>query len=199
LVFPRVTNSRPPGVATMKRDCEHVREGLSRFLDGDLPAGAATDVAAHLTTCVPCRHEHDALKAVRDGLRGATLPVPPERMAAAREALFTRLERDVTAGATARAPRKGGWASFTGWVARSQFGWQPALATVAAAGVLALLLTTSRGGQRMGEPEILLPGAAEMGEMYRLHDAHGGVWGASDPALHRDEAADAHATLAETL
>lgn len=178
----------------MKQECERVREELNRFLDGDLPAAAATDVASHLGTCVGCRHEYDSLKAVKEGLR-APVPISAERMEAARQKLFARLEQEAVQEATTQPSRPGWWTRISAALPRLRFGWQPALATVAAGGVLALLLLVPTG-PGAGGTEITLPDTNEMSELYRLHDAHGGAWMGADPALHRDEAADAHAAIA---
>ena len=43
-------------------DCEQVRAKLSAYLDGELPAGQAAELSAHLAQCTDCTAQLDALR-----------------------------------------------------------------------------------------------------------------------------------------
>ncbi len=69
-------------------DCEEVLRSLERYLDGELPAGARTEVEEHLAHCGPCmdragfRRRLKALLASR-----CRSEVPPELYARVRALL----------------------------------------------------------------------------------------------------------------
>lgn len=50
-------------------DCAKVREGISAWIDGEIPSTERTEMERHLAGCAPCRAERDALAAVSGTLR----------------------------------------------------------------------------------------------------------------------------------
>lgn len=55
----------------MTGTCRDVRDALSRFLDGESPAGEAARVRAHAASCAACRAELDALERTHAATRRA--------------------------------------------------------------------------------------------------------------------------------
>ncbi len=69
-----------------RMSCDAVRDALDAFHDGELPLEEQLLIREHLDGCVACRLEHDALTALRGGLRampGDRLDAPPESWTAA--------------------------------------------------------------------------------------------------------------------
>jgi anti-sigma factor RsiW len=60
----------------------HISEKLSAWLDGDLPAGQASDVERHLSACAPCADEREMLRAGRTVLGGSVRAEPRPGFAA---------------------------------------------------------------------------------------------------------------------
>lgn len=60
----------------------HPDDLLSAYVDGALPAEAATEVAAHLAECRTCRRLLSDLQAVRELLARARTPEPPPELLA---------------------------------------------------------------------------------------------------------------------
>lgn len=50
-------------------NCQTTQTRLHEFLDGELPAAAASGVSAHLASCEPCRSQLARLRALGDHLR----------------------------------------------------------------------------------------------------------------------------------
>lgn len=159
--------------------CDRVGSRLSRYLDNDLSAEAATDVAAHLTGCDTCRREHDDLVAVRTALRA--LPTPNSDVV--RDRVFTRLERAarVVAAERAEAERERRTRFGFAWLRRGPgLGIGGAFATLAIAGVVTSAFFLHPGsdskavnetsGVRAGTP-VALPAPGRMETLFQLHDA----------------------------
>lgn len=175
----------------LKNDCEQIRMQISAFLDNELGSGDAIRVAHHLEMCVPCRHEYDQTRTVRDTLR--SLPVPsPSVSAAAKELAFTRLENAL------RQPpvpaRQSLWKQFL-----SPGMLRPLAASMAMAVVAGMTFML------WPDAEITVPDAtvgsvspptiAEWDNLFHRHDAQSLSFSADDPTLRRDTAAEAHASL----
>lgn len=62
-------------------NCEHYRQQISQLLDGELPAGQAQTLRAHLRTCPDCRRAYDDFLAIQAAVRDATAE-PPADLAA---------------------------------------------------------------------------------------------------------------------
>lgn len=54
----------------------HLGAAVTAFVDGELADGAREEVLVHLTHCVPCRAEVDALRRFKQVLRAEPLVVP---------------------------------------------------------------------------------------------------------------------------
>lgn len=54
----------------------HVTDRLQRYLDGEMLAGDAREVAAHLQICAACRQECGALSALWQSVTSAVAPAP---------------------------------------------------------------------------------------------------------------------------
>jgi len=106
-------------------DCEHIREQLSAWLDGELDAETARSVEAHLAACATCRAERDALHAVHAGLRDAFRGESARAQAIADKVL----ERRTTGQPPLVAGRGGGPASrLFGYLAAAAAGFLLAVA-----------------------------------------------------------------------
>jgi anti-sigma factor RsiW len=177
------------------RNCEKTRDSLTRFLDNELPGREATEVTAHLEACADCRREYDQFKQMKETLRA--LPLPSAQNAeTARLRAFARLESAVHAE-TSLPPARSAWR----WPAALR-GWQPAVATVAAAALVGVFFMLPNASEVEETPALNgtavtapLPGASELSELYALHDVHGGPLTEDDMLLRRSETADAHAAL----
>lgn len=62
-------------------NCEHYRQQISQLLDGELPAGQAQTLRAHLRTCPGCRRAYDDFLAIQAAVRDAAAE-PPADLAA---------------------------------------------------------------------------------------------------------------------
>jgi hypothetical protein len=60
--------------------CDHVREQLTAYLDGDLDPDRGTVVRGHLRTCDACRKVSEQEAALRDGLRALPTVDPPNHL-----------------------------------------------------------------------------------------------------------------------
>jgi anti-sigma factor RsiW len=67
--------------------CESNRQ-ISAYHDGELPAGAARELAEHIRHCPSCRQELERLRSLSQWLAAAPMPEAPE-------ALLERLRRSV--------------------------------------------------------------------------------------------------------
>lgn len=67
--------------------CEHVRERLEAFQDGELPLDEQIGIQQHLRDCVTCSLESAELSELGDSLRAAVSAFPDDRLAAARARL----------------------------------------------------------------------------------------------------------------
>lgn len=178
----------------MNAECTRVRDNLNRYLDNDLSGHDATNVAAHLEGCVGCHHVYEKLRSVKTAVHKLGEP-RPDVVEAARIRAFNRLahaaHQETAAENTARQSSRP-WRFFV-----PQRVWQPALAAVAAATLVAglFLVPQSRTDHTVAGEGGALPGGSELSAMFDLHDAHGGGLGATDPTLYRSEAAEAHAAL----
>jgi anti-sigma factor RsiW len=54
----------------------HVTDRLQRYVDGELLAGGAREVEAHLRACAACRDECTSLRALWQAVDAAELPAP---------------------------------------------------------------------------------------------------------------------------
>lgn len=57
-------------------NCEHYRQQISQLLDGELPAGQAQTLRAHLRTCPDCRRAYDDFLAIQAAVRDAAAEPP---------------------------------------------------------------------------------------------------------------------------
>lgn len=60
--------------------CDHVREQLTAYLDGDLDPDRGTVVRGHLRTCDACRKVSEQEATLRDGLRALPTVDPPNHL-----------------------------------------------------------------------------------------------------------------------
>ncbi|MCL6621979.1 MAG: zf-HC2 domain-containing protein [Syntrophobacterales bacterium] len=61
----------------MLKDCVHIRERLSAYLDGETTTAETELVARHLADCPECRRELAALERLSAALADLTVPGPP--------------------------------------------------------------------------------------------------------------------------
>jgi anti-sigma factor RsiW len=61
----------------MLKDCVHIRERLSAYLDGETTTAETELVARHLEDCPGCRRELAALERLGAALADLTVPGPP--------------------------------------------------------------------------------------------------------------------------
>ena len=59
-------------------NCEHYRQQISQLLDGELPAGQAQTLRAHLRTCPDCRRAYDDFLAIQAAVRDAAAEPPAD-------------------------------------------------------------------------------------------------------------------------
>ena len=59
-------------------NCEHYRQQISQLLDGELPAGQAQTLRAHLRTCPDCRRVYDDFPAIQAAVRDAAAEPPAD-------------------------------------------------------------------------------------------------------------------------
>lgn len=59
-------------------NCEHYRQQISQQLDGELPAGQAQTLRAHLRTCPDCRRAYDDFLAIQAAVRDAAAEPPAD-------------------------------------------------------------------------------------------------------------------------
>ena len=59
-------------------NCEHYRQQISQQLDGELPAGQAQTLRAHLRTCPDCRRVYDDFLAIQAAVRDAAAEPPAD-------------------------------------------------------------------------------------------------------------------------
>jgi anti-sigma factor RsiW len=84
--------------------CDRFVEDLSAWIDGELPAGRAAEVAAHVAACAACGAQVAALRRADDALRAIPLrELPPD-------ALTKVLRRSARGRAPASRRRWLGWA-----------------------------------------------------------------------------------------
>ena len=72
--------------------CEHVREQLTAYLDGDLDPDRGTVVRGHLRTCEACRKVSEQEVVLRDGLRALPTVDPPNHLWANIQAQLAAVE-----------------------------------------------------------------------------------------------------------
>ena len=95
-------------------NCAECQVLIHALIDGELDAGHASDVEAHVATCPGCAGELEAFRAMRDALTGAGLrEVAPARLRARIEAALPAAPAR-TAGrlASSLAPRFASWRTF---------------------------------------------------------------------------------------
>lgn len=83
----------------LESDCVWVRQSLDAFADGELDAGHAVDVEAHLEGCTECRSRLEAEQLCRRSLKRIVRRPAPEAL---REKLRARLEAEREAEAEGR-------------------------------------------------------------------------------------------------
>ena len=190
----------------MNTACEQARERISAFLDNALSAGEAVALTVHIENCVACRHEYEQTKTLQTAMRG--LPSPSGTSAeSAKSRVLARFERTLR---EREAVRPASWWQFPPLSVR------PFAATLTAAVVAGIgFLFWSNGtdnsptppeakGQgaysartvaAQGTVSIPAPSAAEWDTLFHQHDAQAVIYTVDEPALHRDAAAEAHASL----
>jgi anti-sigma factor RsiW len=67
---------------TAKMRCRKVRQTLSAYLDGALPAGKYESMTAHLETCLECRQTLNQLQELKPLLAGLSIPAMPDGLTA---------------------------------------------------------------------------------------------------------------------
>lgn len=117
--------------------CDHVRERLTAYLDGDLDADGGTVVRGHLRTCEACRRVASAEAALRDGLRALPTVDPPSTLWAGVQARLAAVE-------VAEASRPA-WR-------RTLARWAPVMPRFAAGGALAAAAVTVLWWRSAREP-----------------------------------------------
>lgn len=179
----------------MNAECNRVRENLNRYLDNDLSGREATNLVAHLETCVGCHHVYERLRAVKTALHQIE-DLQPATMEATRLRAFARLAQSAhQKNGVKTAVRQNVWS----WnVLMSPRVWQSVSLSVAAVATLVAVLFLIPQPHKTTPTTIdgtPLPGGAELSAMFDLHDVQGGGLTATDPTLSRSEAAEAHALL----
>lgn len=101
--------------------CEHVREQLTAYLDGDLDPDRGTVVRGHLRTCDACRKVSEQEAVLRDGLRALPTVDPPTH-------LWANIQAELATAEIAESKRPA-------WK-RALARWTPALPRFAMAGAL---------------------------------------------------------------
>jgi len=110
-------------------DCRDLRETISAFVDGEIPAEEAERVREHIASCPECRAVEARMRSLGDGVRQLRPPVPD----GFRNAVFARLESE-----GALPPKR----------KAAPARWRRAAVPLAAAAALALVLLTSREAAR---------------------------------------------------
>jgi hypothetical protein len=101
--------------------CDHVREQLTAYLDGDLDPDRGTVVRGHLRTCDACRRVSEQEVVLRDGLRALPTVDPPTH-------LWSNIQAQLAAVEVAESKRPA-------WK-RALARWTPVLPRFAMAGAL---------------------------------------------------------------
>ena len=65
--------------------CEEIMEVLQSYLDGEIDADTARQVASHLAHCTRCDRESQVFQSIKASLARQRRPVDPEIMAALRQ------------------------------------------------------------------------------------------------------------------
>lgn len=121
----RMGHSKISGGNRPSRICRHVQGRMALFLDGELSAREAQDVARHIAGCTSCRREQEQWRQAEQSLAGAKRQIPSA--GDLRAGFYARLA-DVP---TARHPQ-------------SRINWRLAVPALAACGLAIGWLTTSR-------------------------------------------------------
>ena len=151
--------------------CQELDERLDDWVDGALPAGAASDVEAHLASCPLCRERERRLRQVL--AHAASLPrsvTPP---------------RDLWPGIARRVERERSWSLATG-------GWSPWALAAAATVVVGLVAVLWSGRAPSAVRTVEIPAATPEARLLALPSV------VSDPVLaaaERDYEAAANALL----
>lgn len=61
--------------------CDEIMEVLQSYLDGEIDADTARDVAGHLEGCTDCNTESEVYRNIKASLAGAAEPVDPDVLA----------------------------------------------------------------------------------------------------------------------
>jgi anti-sigma factor RsiW len=95
-------------------NCAECQVLIHALIDGELDAGHASDVEAHVATCPGCAGELEAFRAMRDALTGAGLrEVAPARLRARIEAALPAAPARMAGRlASSLAPRFASWRTF---------------------------------------------------------------------------------------
>jgi anti-sigma factor RsiW len=175
------------------QECERVRAQISAFLDNQIGSQEAILMTHHLETCVPCRHEYEQIKAVRTALHSLTPPTAAMSEAAKVHA-FARLEQTL---AQDKAPKPDSvsvfWRSLLSGVSLRPLVASMAVAVVA--GTTFLLWPSDDITPTVSNGSVSAPTTAEWDNLFHRHDAQSIAFSTDDPALRRDAAAEAHASL----
>ncbi len=121
----RMGHSKISGGNRPSRICRHVQGRMALFLDGELSAREAQDVARHIAGCASCRREQEQWRQAEQSLAGAKRQIPSA--GDLRAGFYARL-------ADAPTTRRSQW----------RINWRLAVPALAACGLAIGWLTTSR-------------------------------------------------------
>lgn len=128
--------------------CDHVRDQLNAYLDGELAPGAAETLTSHLRSCPACRRALERLRHLAGLLRQTPVPGVPEGFA---ERVLAHARRQVADRRPV--PRTSG-NPFGGWTAGSVPG-RAAAAAVLVLGLTAGTYLGEQAGRRAGGQDLL--------------------------------------------
>ncbi|MFP4057572.1 MAG: anti-sigma factor family protein [Candidatus Brocadiia bacterium] len=155
------------------------KERLSAFLDGELPAGEAAAVEAHLRACGACARELAALREVETLSRSLEAPpVSEEEWAAAWKGIAEHLRA---------APSRAAGGGLLAKLRRYRYIWMPA----AAAALVALAIGLWTGGSDAHRERAL----ATQESPTRLEQARGPNGSASEQTIEFVETSEAYTAM----
>ncbi len=64
--------------------CDEIMEVLQSYLDGEVDAETAREVAGHLEACTDCDAESDVFRSIKTSLANSAEPVDPDVLASLR-------------------------------------------------------------------------------------------------------------------
>lgn len=147
----------------------------------------------HLETCVPCRHAYEQIKAVRTAVH-SLVPPTAAMSEAAKIRAFARLEQTLAQNTSSKPEGVSVfWRSLLSGASLRPLVASMAVAVVA--GTTFLLWPNEAIPPALNNGSVSAPTMAEWDNLFHRHDAQSIAFSTDDPALRRDAAAEAHASL----